>query len=58
MKIKVTADSTCDLSPALIEQYGIDITPLYIVRGDETLRDGLDITPEEIYDHVRKTGAL
>lgn len=58
MKIKVTADSTCDLSPALIEQYGIDITPLYIVRGEETLRDGLDITPEEIYDHVRRTGTL
>ena len=58
MKIKISADSTCDLSPALIAQYGIDITPLYIVRGEETLRDGLDIVPEEIYDYVRKTGQL
>ena len=37
MKIKVSADSTCDLSPELIERYGIGITPLYIVRGEETL---------------------
>ena len=58
MNIKVTADSTCDLSPALIAQYGVDITPLYIVRGEETLRDGIDITPEEIYEHVRRTGTL
>ena len=58
MNIKISADSTCDLSPALIAQYGIDITPLYIVRGEETLRDGLDIVPEEIYDYVRKTGQL
>ena len=58
MKIKVTADSTCDLSPALIAQYGVDITPLYIVRGEETLRDGIDVTPEEIYEHVRQTGTL
>ena len=58
MNIKVTADSTCDLSPALIQQYGIDITPLYIVRGDETLRDGLDIQPQDLYDHFRQTGKL
>ena len=58
MNIKISADSTCDLSPALIAQYGIDITPPYIVRGEETLRDGLDIVPEEIYDYVRKTGQL
>ena len=58
MNIKVTADSTCDLSPALIAQYGIEITPLYIVRDEETLRDGLDIVPEEIYDYVRNTGKL
>ena len=58
MNIKISADSTCDLSPALREQYGIDITPLYIVRGEETLRDGIDIVPEEIYEYVRKTGQL
>ena len=58
MNIKISADSTCDLSPALIAQYGIDITPLYIVRGEETLRDGVDIVPEEIYEYVRKTGKL
>ena len=36
MKIKISADSTCDLSPELIERYHIGITPLYIIRGEET----------------------
>ena len=28
MRIKITADSTCDLSPELIAKHQIDITPL------------------------------
>ena len=52
MKIKISADSTCDLSPELIRTYHIGITPLYIVRGEEVLRDGIDITPQDIYEYV------
>ena len=58
MNIKISADSTCDLSPELIEAYGVDITPLYIVMGDETLRDGLDVKPEDLYRRFRETGKL
>lgn len=56
MRIKVSADSTCDLSPELIKKYDIGITPLYIVRGEEALRDGIDITPQDIYDYVERCG--
>lgn len=58
MKIKISADSTCDLSPALIEQYNIGITPLYILIGEETRRDGIDIHPEDLYANFRATGKL
>ena len=58
MKIKISADSTCDLSPELIARYNIGITPLYIVRGDETLRDGIDVRPEELYAYAKATGKL
>lgn len=58
MKIKISADSTCDLSPALIEQYNIGITPLYILIGEETRRDSIDIHPEDLYAHFRATGKL
>ena len=41
MRIKISADSTCDLSPELIETYNIGITPLYIEKGGQNCRDGM-----------------
>ena len=58
MNIKISADSTCDLSPELVERYRIGIASLYIVRDGESLVDGVDITPDEIYDHVAKGGSM
>ena len=58
MNIKISADSTCDLSPDLIARYDIGISPLYIVRDGESLVDGVDITPDEIYAHVQAGGSM
>ena len=58
MNIKISADSTCDLSPDLIACYDIGISPLYIVRDGESLVDGVDITPDEIYAHVEAGGSM
>lgn len=52
MKIRITADSTCDLSKELIERYNVEIVPLLVVKGDKTLRDGLEITPADIFSSV------
>ncbi len=52
MKIKISADSTCDLSAALREKYDIGITPLYIEKEGKNYRDGIDIVPQDIYDYV------
>ena len=58
MSIKVTADSTCDLSPELIRQYGITLTPLSVIMDGRAYLDGAEIKPEEIYRHVDQGGAL
>lgn len=52
MRVKITADSTCDLPGYLLEEYDIGITPLSIVKGDESYKDGLEITPKNIFDCV------
>jgi len=49
MKIKIISDSTCDLSKELVEKHGIRIAPLTIARGDESLKDGVEITPADIF---------
>lgn len=47
--IRIISDSTCDLSAELQARCGVTILPLNIVLGDATYRDGVDITPDEIY---------
>lgn len=58
MRIKITADSTCDLSPALVEQYAITIQPLTVIKNGEPFQDGITITPAGIFAHVDGGGAL
>ena len=48
LNYKITADSTCDLRPELLEQYGLGLTPLYVQLGEKTYRDGVDIFPDDI----------
>ena len=48
--IRIMADSTCDLSPELLEAYGIEILPLNIVMDDTSYLDGVETTPDAIYE--------
>ena len=56
-KVKVFSDSTCDLSPELIEQHQIGIVPLYVIFND-SYRDGVDITTPDLYKMVEESGSL
>ena len=58
MNIKIISDSTCDLSPAQIASLDITLAPLTVVKGDEQFKDGVTITPAEIFEHVANGGAL
>lgn len=58
MKIKITADSTCDLSSEIVEKYDIGIVPLHVIMGDISYSDGVNVTPQDIFGHVAKTGVL
>ena len=58
MKIKVIADSTCDLSPQLLEQYDVTLAPLTVIKNNEQFKDGVTITPADIFTHVAAGGAL
>lgn len=57
-RIIITSDSTTDLSAELKERYGIKTLPLCVTLGTDSFRDGVDITPDEIYEHHRRTGEL
>ena len=58
MNIKITSDSTCDLSPQQIQDHQIEIFPMFVNKGGESFRDGVTITPAEIFAHVAAGGDL
>lgn len=57
-KTIITADSTCDLSAEIIEKHGVKILPLYVVLGERSYRDSIDIKPDDIYDYVSANNVL
>jgi len=57
-KVKILTDSTADLSKEMLEKYNIASIPLKVNFGDESYRDGIDITTDELYKKVKETGLL
>lgn len=57
-KVIISSDSTSDLSAELKERYDVRILPLGVTLGTNVYRDGVDITPDDIYAHYDKTGEL
>ena len=49
----IVLDSTADLPDAAERFPNWRVVPLYVSFGDESLRDGIDITPDEFYGRLR-----
>ena len=58
MRIKITADSTCDLPSELISRYDIGITPLYIMKDEKPYKDRLEITVSDIFEYVESGAGM
>lgn len=57
-KIKVVVDSTVDLSKELYEKYDLAVLPLNVTFGQDTYKDGVDITRDQLYEDVKKYKSL
>ena len=57
-KIKITCDSICDLTQELYDKYNVEVAPLCVSLDDKLFRDGADITAEDVFAYVSKTGSL
>ena len=49
-KVILSADSTCDLDDTLKKRYEVNCLPLHIILDDKDYKDGVDVTPDDIYD--------
>ena len=51
---RIVVGCTCDLSQAVVEEYGMEILPLHVLVEDEAYLDGVTITTHEVYDRMRQ----
>lgn len=57
-KVAIVTDSTSDLTPAQQERHGISVVPLNVHFGQETFRDGVDISPDQFIDRMVQSDRL
>ncbi len=56
--IIISTDSTSDLSPELIEKYGIKVLPLSVVSDEGSKKDGIEITGKDVIEYQSTTGKM
>jgi len=52
-KIAIVTDSVSDIPDSLVKKYDIKVVPLYLNFDDRSLKDGLEINLEEVYNELR-----
>jgi len=57
-KVALVTDSTAYIPKDLVEEYHISVAPQVLIWGQETFRDGVDITPEEFYTRLKKATVM
>jgi DegV family protein with EDD domain len=58
MGIKIITDSICDVPKEYVERYNIRVIPLTVHFGDESFKDGIDLTLEEFLAKLEKAEVL
>lgn len=56
--VAIIADTTASIPADLIEELQIELVPYYIMRNNETLRDGVDIQPDEFAQYLMAARTL
>jgi DegV family protein with EDD domain len=54
----IVVDSTCDPPPGYFDQPGLVMVPLKVHFGDETYRDGVDLSPSEFFAKLASAPVL
>ncbi|OGO15948.1 MAG: hypothetical protein A2Z02_02875, partial [Chloroflexi bacterium RBG_16_48_7] len=52
MTVRVVTDSGSDIDPIVAKQLGITIVPTYVLFGEKSYRDGVDINADEFYEKL------
>lgn len=53
-KIAIVTDSTCGVPEEFVKEYNVKVLRLKIIYKDKEYLDGVDISPEEVYERLDK----
>lgn len=56
--IEIFTDSTSDITPAMAKKLDVRVLPLTVQFGEESFRDGLDISNSDFYGRLRNAQTL
>ena len=57
-RVAAVTDSVAQVSPQAARELAITVVPMKLVLGDREYRDGIDITPAELYRRMREEKVL
>ena len=57
-RVRIVTDSTAYIPQDLVDQYQITVAPQVLIWGEETYRDGIDISPTEFYTRLAKADVM
>ena len=57
-KVSVLTDSSACIPPEIAHDLGISVVPIWIIFGEDTYRDGIDITPAEFFTRLQSANPL
>ena len=52
MPVKIVTDSVADIPPQIVQELGISVIPVLVRFGEETYRDGIDMTTDQFYERL------
>jgi len=58
MPVKIVTDSVADIPAEIVAELGISVIPVLVRFGEETFRDGIDITTDQFYEKLVNTKVM
>jgi len=58
MAVKIVSDSTCDIARDIAERLNVTLVPAYVLFGEESFRQGIDINPTQFYARLQPSSQL
>ena len=58
MAVKIVTDSTCDIAQENVDRLDVSVVPAYVLFGEESYRQGIDIDPTQFYARLQSSPQL